>query len=209
MRFPRGTRAGIFEGDLRGDDGAVVAGAGAACCLIVPGLLPVGVFAVERGAGPFITLTGRLCGADLPALAAGFEVWARAGVFDLGGMPFGVFDRAGGAFTSTSSISSRNLSPWIRNGLPYSSSYFCKVLTNSAVTLGRSFAILFLIFSSLSNLPGSRFSPFCGFSISLEASAADAARASRSAMRDLYFSTAARIGARCSFSVVSRSISAS
>ena len=111
LRLPRGTRDGIFDGDLICEAGAVVVEAGGACCLIVPDLLPVGVLAVDRGGGPFITLAGRACGADLVALGAGLEVCVEAGVLDRGGSPLGVLDRGGGALVSASSSSSRNLSP--------------------------------------------------------------------------------------------------
>jgi len=111
LRLPRGTRDGIFDGDLFCEAATLVVEAGGACCLIVPGLLPVGVFAVERGGGPFITLAGLACGADFAALGAGLEVCVEAGVLDLGGRPLGVLDRGGGALASASSSSSRNLSP--------------------------------------------------------------------------------------------------
>ena len=121
----------------------------------------VGVFVVDRGGGGALaTLFARL--------AAG--VGLAEAFLDAGGGPEGVFDLGGGALACEAAISSRYRSPCTRNGRPYSSSHCSKIFLNSASTLGRSFAMRFRIFSSLSRRVGSRFSPLVPRSISLDAS---------------------------------------
>ena len=152
----RGTRAGIFVGDLAPPlDGPIV--------LYFVGLLPVGVLVADRGGGgPLIELPGREIGSlnELP----GREVALEA----LGGGPDGVLERGGGF--STGEISSRYRSPWTRKGRPYSSSHISSSPRKSASILGNSFAILLRIFSSRNNLPGSRRSPLFPRAIKREAS---------------------------------------
>jgi hypothetical protein len=68
---PRGTRAGILDGDLNCEAGAVDAIDAGAACDLVPGRNPVGVFVAFRfGAGPLIALAG-LAGAANLATGAG------------------------------------------------------------------------------------------------------------------------------------------
>ena len=150
--LPKGTRAGILEGVLPP----------AVDIELARGLrvtVPVGVFAPERGGGcPLIVLPPCwLGGAGLMTLAAG---GGHEGVFDLGGADFAL----------DAASSSRYGSPCTRNGRPYSSSQLSKVFFRSASILGRSLAILFLIFSSRSRRVGSRFSPLVPRPISREAS---------------------------------------
>ena len=92
VRFERGARAGIFDGDPLD-----TADADAAWRLIVPPA--TGVFAPDLGGGT-ITLFGRLGCADF---------WF---LFAEGGGPAGVFDRGPGTgLASDASSSSRYLSP--------------------------------------------------------------------------------------------------
>lgn len=137
--LPRGTRDGIFEGDLL----PFVVGA---FRLMLPA--PVGVFVAERGGIPRAV--------SLPRL---FEAvcFAEFGCDFFGG-PAGVLER-GGAFEEAAVISSRYLSPKTKNGRPYSSSHLSSSFLRSASTLGNSLAILFRIFSSRSSRVGSRFCP--------------------------------------------------
>ena len=95
LRFERGARAGILEGDL---PPALDTDSARGLRLNVPPA--VGVLAPVLGGGAFILLT-------LLSGAAAFEFFAA-----LGGGPAGVFDRGPGAvFASEASNSSRYLSP--------------------------------------------------------------------------------------------------
>jgi hypothetical protein len=106
-----------------------------------------------------MTLAGREGGCDLPNPAFEFAEGGAEGVLE-----------RGGGLATTGVSSSRYLSPWTRNGLPYSSSHLSNSFRRSASTLGNSLAILFLIFSSLKSLPGSRLSPLLPRAMRREAS---------------------------------------
>jgi len=153
--FDNGALEGILEGEF-------VLAVAAETELAIGFLRPVppatGVLAPALdgalGGGAFTLLFARLGG---PVLV--FTIVVVAVLLSVVGA--GVLDRGPGAgFASDASSSSRYLSPCTKNGRPYSSSHFSKTFLNWMASLGRSLAILFLIFSSLKSRVGSRFSPF-------------------------------------------------
>ena len=87
-------------------------GFGATAGFVLAGVLVTGLDMEELP----IALLGRGGCSNLAAAAFADEV--GAGVFDLGGSPFGVLDRGGGALTSSASSSSRYGSPCTRKGRP-------------------------------------------------------------------------------------------
>lgn len=158
---------------------------------------PIGVFDLNVDAGSRFACRE---GCDGTGAFAGFAVGANA---------FGVFERGGGTFAAASSMRSRYLSPNTMNGLPYSSSHASRTFVSSASTFGKSFAMRLRIFSSRRSLVGSRLSPFAPFINNLEASWLEAARSSRSLIKERCFSMSCSVGARCSLSASSLDISAS
>ena len=153
-----GTRAGILDGERAPVLMLEVVLAGGFRRIML-----VGVLVPEReGGGPRRTLPPRWLGGAIDlVLLLNDDAGAMDGVFDRGG---------GAARLDVSAISSRYLSPRTQNGRPYSSSQSSRTFLRSTSILGSSFVILFLIFSSLNSRVGSRLSPFCPRTISLDAS---------------------------------------